>query len=346
MTSFYIAAAGVGVLSILLYSSSLGLLCLALAGWFWFLDWCKGTYYISDVRLHGKLAVVTGANVGIGKAVAAGLANRGARVILACRDEKRATDARADIIKETGVDGSQVEFMKIDLSSFQSIRKFASELSKKETSLDILVNNAGVAFQDSPVITEDGQELVMQVNHFGNFLLTNLLSGMLSRPVGGSRVVMVSSLAHAWPKHGIQYNDLTWKETPYSMTDVYGQSKLCNIFFAKEFGRRFADKGIRTYAVHPGAVITELGREVKKKIPTILQPISNYFASLVLKTIEGGAQTILYCAVDPSVSSETGLYYAECQQKTSSALSQDPAEAAKLWTVSEQIVGDISPASS
>ena len=101
-------------------------------------------------------------------------------------------------------------------------RNFASELSKKETSLDILVNNAGVAFQDSPVITEDGQELVMQVNHFGNFLLTNLLSGLLSRPVGGSRVIMVSSLAHAWPKHGIQYNDLTWKETPYSMTDVYG----------------------------------------------------------------------------------------------------------------------------
>ena len=109
-------------MSTLLYSSSLGLLCLSVAGWLWFLDWCKGTYYTSDVRLDGKLAVVTGANVGIGKAVAAGLAERGARVILACRDERRAMDARADIIKETGVDESKVEFMKIDLSSFQSVR--------------------------------------------------------------------------------------------------------------------------------------------------------------------------------------------------------------------------------
>ena len=161
-----------------------------------------------------------------------------------------------------------------------SSRNFASELCKRETSLDILVNNAGVAFQDSPKMTEDGQELVMQVNHFGNFLLTNLLSGLMSNVEGGSRVVMVSSLAHAWPKNGVQYDDLTWKKTPYSNTDVYGQSKLCNILFAKEFGRRFADKRIRTYAVHPGAVITELGREVKKKIPTILLPISNYLASL------------------------------------------------------------------
>ena len=153
-------------------------------------------------------------------------------------------------------------------------------MCKKETSLDILVNNAGVAFQSSPVITEDGQELVMQVNHFGNFLLTNLVSGLLSRATGGSRVVMVSSLAHAWPKRGIQYDDLTWKQTSYSMTDVYGQSKLANILFAKEFGKRFADKGIRTYAVHPGAVITELGREFHKKMPSFVKPITDYFAGL------------------------------------------------------------------
>ena len=109
-------------MSILLYSSSLGYLFLGVAAWMWFLDWCKGASYTSDVRLDGKLAVVTGANVGIGKAVAIGLVNRGARVILACRDEKRAVDARADILRETGAEETKVEFMKIDLASFKSVR--------------------------------------------------------------------------------------------------------------------------------------------------------------------------------------------------------------------------------
>ena len=110
------------MLSIVLYSSSFGYLFLGAAAWMWFLDWCKGASYTSNVRLDGKLAVVTGANVGIGKAVAIGLVNRGARVILACRDEKRAAGARADILRETGAEETKVEFMKIDLASFQSVR--------------------------------------------------------------------------------------------------------------------------------------------------------------------------------------------------------------------------------
>ena len=158
-------------------------------------------------------------------------------------------------------------------------RSFASELTKTVPKLDILVNNAGVAFLSSPVMTEDGQEMVFQVNHLGNFLLTNLLSGLLAAG-GGGRVVMVSSLAHDWPRRGIQYDDLTWQHTPYSMVEAYGQSKLANILFAKEFGRRFADKGITTYSVHPGAVITELGRDIKQKLPSFLVPVTDYLASL------------------------------------------------------------------
>ena len=131
----------------------------------------------------------------------------------------------------------------------------------------------------SAVMTEDGQEMVFQVNHLGNFLLTNLLTELLVSG-GGGRVVMVSSLAHHWPKRGIQYDDLTWQHTPYSMVEAYGQSKLANILFAKEFGKRFSNKGIRTYSVHPGAVITELGRDIKQKLPSFLVPVTDYLASL------------------------------------------------------------------
>ena len=243
------------------------------------LVWLKGSRYHGQETLEGKVAVVTGANVGIGRAVATDLVRRGARVIMGCRDETRAAVARHKIIQETGVKEDMIEFMQLDLSSFQSVRSFASQLSRRVTSLDILVNNAGVAFLTERRMTEDGQEMVMQVNHFSNFLLTNLVSGLLTR-AAHSRVVMVSSLAHAWPKHGIQYDDLQWQTTEYSMREVYGQSKLANILFAKEFGRRFQKSGVTTYSVHPGAVITELGRDIKKKLPTFLIPVTDYLANL------------------------------------------------------------------
>ena len=158
-------------------------------------------------------------------------------------------------------------------------RTFARELLLQESKIDILVNNAGVAFLPSRQVTEDGQEAVMQVNHLGSFLLTNLLAAALTHEAG-SRVVMVSSLAHAWPRHGLQYSDLAWARTPYSMVEVYGQSKLANILFAKEFGRRYQGAGITTYAVHPGAVITELAKDFQNKIPRFIKPVTDYLASL------------------------------------------------------------------
>ena len=130
------------------------------------------------------------------------------------------------------------------------------------------MNNAGVAFIPK-TLTEDNLELVSQVNHFANFLLTNLLVDLLAA-AGNSRVVMVSSLAHGWVQQGMNYEDVNWEKSDYSMTVAYGYSKLANILFAKEFGRRHQARGIRTYSVHPGAVLTELGRDIRKKLPVFL----------------------------------------------------------------------------
>jgi len=330
-------------LALLFVNAKLGIIFVVLMC---FLQWLQGAKYTGTIRLDGKIAVVTGANVGIGKMAAMDLAKRGARVILACRDQGRAEAAREEILEETGVEAEMVTFMKLDMSSFQSVRQFASELSRSFTKVDILLNNAGAAFFKSRKLTVDGQEMVMQVNHFGSFLLTNLLSDMLTRSKN-ARVVMTSSIAHGWAKNGIQFDDITWENTQYegmkAMGEVYGQSKLANILFAKEFGKRFKDAGIQTYSVHPGAVMTEFGRNFKERMPAFIQPITDYLASLVLKTPEMGAQTLIYCAVDPGLAGETGLYYAECRVKNPSTLAMSQSQAEKLWNLSKNIVGDLTP---
>jgi len=308
-------------------------------GWAWLMDWCKGPSYTGTERLDGKVCVVTGANVGIGKETAKDFVRRGARVILACRDLEKAEEAKLEIIQDTGIT-NRVEVMHLDLSSFKSVRQFASELCAKEGKLDILVNNAGIAFHPRAV-TADGQEQVMQVNHLSGFLLTNLLTDLL-KAAGSARVINLSSLAHAWAKDGIQFDDLKWENAKFDSWQAYGQSKLANILFTREFARRNAKSGITVYAVHPGSVATELGRHYQSKVPSFLLPVTEK-AKLFLKTPVGGAQTTIYCAVEPSLATETGKYYADCARVGTSLAALDDKQAKKLWDVSKQIVGDINP---
>merc|ERR1719309_698777 len=235
---------------------------------------------------------------------------------------------------------NRVEVMHLDLSSFKSVRKFAAELCAKEGKLDILVNNAGIAFHPRN-LTEDGEEQVMQVNHLSSFLLTNLLTDLL-KAAGSARVINLSSLAHTWAKDGIQFDDLKWENAKFDSWQAYGQSKLANILFTREYARRNSKSGITVYAVHPGAVSTELGRHYQSKIPSFLLPVTDK-AKLFLKTPVGGAQTTIYCAVEPSLATETGKYYADCARIATSQAALDDKQAKKLWDVSKDIVGDITP---
>jgi len=150
-------AAGGLVLLALNTSSLLASFLGSVLGWTWLMGWCKGSKFSSTTRLDGKIAVVTGANTGIGKETAKGLAARGAKVILACRNLKKAEAARNDILAALGLPASQISVMELDLASFASVRQFCKELAAKTPKLDILVNNAGMAF-DSKTITIDGQE--------------------------------------------------------------------------------------------------------------------------------------------------------------------------------------------
>jgi len=334
-----VGAAG-GLLLLAWYDSFLiATLVGGILGWAWLMDWCKGPVYAGTERLDGKVCVVTGANVGIGKETAKDFVRRGARVIIACRDLEKAEQAKLEIIQDTGIT-NRVEVMHLDLSSFKAVRKFASELCAKEGKIDILVNNAGIAFHPK-TMTADGEEQVMQVNHLSSFLLTNLLTDLL-KAAGNARVINLSSLAHTWAKEGIQFDDLKWENTKFDSWQAYGQSKLANILFTREFARRNAKSGITVYSVHPGAVSTELGRHYQSKIPSFLLPVTDK-AKLFLKTPVGGAQTTIYCAVEPSLATETGKYYADCARIGTSVPALDDKQAKKLWDVSKDIVGDITP---
>ena len=296
--------------------------------WSWLIDWCRGATCTSRASLQGKLALVTGANTGIGKETARGLAARGARVVLACRDLKKGEAAANDI----RVQGGSVEVMHLDLASFASVRTFAKEFAAKFAKLDILVNNAGMAFQPKQ-LTEDGQEQVLQVNHLSHFLLTNLLLDLLEA-AGRARVVNLSSLAHTWAKQGIQWDDLKWEQKPFDSWAAYGQSKLANVLFTRELARRQARSGVTVYAVHPGAVSSELGRAYEARIPAFLRTYVTDLTKVFLKTAEGGAQTSLHCAFAECLEGETGKYYSDCAVAPVISQGMDDKQAKKLWEVS------------
>ena len=181
----------------------------------------------------GKTAIVTGANTGIGKETALDFAQRGARVILACRDEEKAKDAARNIIAKTGSDKVVVRIL--DLASFESVRAFAKLINETEERLDILVNNAGLG---GPYrVTKDGYESVFQVNYLSHFLLTLLLMKKLKKSAP-SRIVNVSSIGHDTKGAALQLDDFKLSKDKCDPISRYAQSKLAQVVFTKEISTR------------------------------------------------------------------------------------------------------------
>ena len=181
----------------------------------------------------GKTTIVTGANTGIGKETALDFAQRGARVILACRNEEKAKDAARDIIAETGSDKVVVRI--VDLASFESVRAFAKLINETEERLDILVNNAGLA--GSYRVTKDGYESIFQINYISHFLLTLLLMEKLKKSVP-SRIVNVSSIGHNGRSAAFQLDDFKLSKDNFDGYVRYTQSKLAQVVFTRELSKR------------------------------------------------------------------------------------------------------------
>ncbi|NWQ93751.1 RDH12 dehydrogenase, partial [Burhinus bistriatus] len=286
---------------------------------------CKST-----AKLEGKVAIITGANTGIGKETARDLARRG-KVIVACRDIAKAEAAATEIRAETG--NQQVIVKKLDLADTKSIREFAEKFLAEEKELHILINNAGVMLCPYSK-TADGFEMHLGVNHLGHFLLTFLLLECLKQSAP-ARIVNVSSLAH----HGgrIRFHDLHGEKS-YNRGLAYCHSKLANVLFTRELARRLQGKSQRraeftANALHPGSVHSELVRH--SFVMTWLWKIFSFF----LKTPQEGAQTSVYCAVAEELDSVTGQYFSDCQPAYVSPRGRDDETAKKLWSVSCELLG-------
>lgn len=281
---------------------------------------------------HGRVAVVTGANVGLGFETARMLAEHGARVVLAVRDIEKGRQAAARMGGDVGVQA-------LDLTSLESVSTAAAELRATYPRIDLLINNAGVMYTPKQT-TADGFELQFGTNHLGHFALTNLLLERLL-PVPGSRVVTVSSTGHRI-RAAIHFDDLQW-ERSYSRSAAYGQAKLANLMFTYELQRRLAPHGTTlAVAAHPGVSDTELARNT----PAALHVPMGWLAPLLTQTPEMGALPTVRAATDPGVLG--GQYYGPGGRGeirgyptlvSSSDASHHHAVQQRLWTVSEELTG-------
>lgn len=273
-----------------------------------------------------KVAIVTGANTGIGKVTALELGRRGFHTILACRNEQKAEAAIAEL--RQGARSATFEFLRLDLNSLASVRDAAADFLSRDLPLHLLVNNAGLA--GSQGITADGFELTFGVNHLGHFLFTQLLEDKIvasAKDVGSARIVNVASRAHYRAKP-IDWSAQRRPTAHRTGLPEYAVSKLANVLHASELARRLAGSGVTTYSLHPGVVASDVWRQVPGPL--------RWLAKRFMITNEEGAQTSLYCATDPRCAEQSGLYYDECALKTPSAMARDAALATELWERSEE----------
>ncbi|XP_028822039.1 retinol dehydrogenase 12 isoform X2 [Denticeps clupeoides] len=281
----------------------------------------------STVRLDDKTIIVTGANTGIGKETVRDLAKRGGRVIMACRDLERGEEARREVAENGG--HQNVVVRKLDLSDAKSIRAFAEQVIREEKRVNILVNNAGVMLCPYSK-TADGFEMQFGVNHLGHFLLTYLLMDLMKKSAP-ARIVNVASVAHTWGS--IQLDDIN-SERGYNARRAYGQSKLANILCTRSLAKRLQGTGVTVYSLHPGVVQTDLWRHLSKPMQVAVKIFSPF-----TKTSVQGAQTSIYCAVEPKLEKESGDYYSDCAPARCSRAASDDAMAQKLWELSCQMLG-------
>ena len=285
---------------------------------------------------NGRIAIVTGANIGLGFETALALAGKGCQVVLACRNAAKAEEARDAIVARHP--DAVVECLPLDLGSLKSVRAFAKAYTRRHQKLDLLINNAGIMMPPFS-LSEDGFESQLAANYLGHFALTGLLLPLIvSTP--NARVVSLSSLAHKWS--GIRFDDINFKSA-YSEREAYGQSKLACLMFAYELQRRLAMAGYETLSVaaHPGVSRTNLFQHLPKAA-RLFAPLMG----LVFQSAKGGALPTLYAALGDDI--EGGDY---CGPRSlgemrgspvkvgSNRRSRDQAVAARLWSLSEEMTG-------
>jgi len=293
---------------------------------------------LEGVDLSGKLVLITGASGGLGAEAARAMAARGASLVITGRNLEKTEGVAAGIREATG---ASVQAAVLELDVPASVRAFAKAFLAEHSRLDLLLNNAGV--MACPLArTAEGWEQQLATNHIGHFLLTGLLAPALVA-AAPSRIVNVSSGGHMFG--GIDFDDPHWTGKEYDKFGAYGQSKTANILHALELERRLAPSGVHAFAIHPGAIMTELGRHLTA------EDLGSFDGALEFKTVEAGAATEVYAATAPELEGRGGLYLEDCQVSAPAGSQPegllgiaphalDPEAAKQLWTLSEELVGE------
>ena len=309
---------------------------------------------LAGVELKGKRILVTGVSAGIGVETARALVAHGADVVGAARDLEKAKRATAEVSKAAAANGASFELIELDLASLKSVRAAADKLVTDGRLFDVIIANAGVMATPFGK-TEDGFETQFGTNHLGHFVFVNRIAKLIK---DGGRLVNLSSSGHRYSN--VDLDDPDFETTPYDPFVAYGRSKSANILFAVAFDQRHRERGVRAAAVHPGGILTELGRHMEQALMEQMLKQTNEQAAaegkgpVHFKTIPQGAATSVWAAVVAPVEELGGRYCENCHVSEIVAndaklgvlnegvrgYALDPENAKALWKKSEEMVGE------
>jgi NAD(P)-dependent dehydrogenase (short-subunit alcohol dehydrogenase family) len=298
---------------------------------------------LAGIDLRGRHVMITGASAGLGEETARALAAHGARVTMAVRDPARGATAAGKV--RAAVPGAIIDVRVVDLGSLASVRSFTTDFLVDHDRLDVLIANAGVmACPEGKTV--DGFETQFGTNHVGHFLLTTLLTPALAAGAP-SRVVVLTSAGHKISD--VELEDPGFERSAYDPWVAYGRSKTANALFALEFDRRNTSARVHAWSVHPGMIITELGRHLTKESMEALEVARRGRPQPERKSVPAGAATSVWAATEPGLVDNGGSYLEDCRVADVvtdagrpagvMAYAQDSQRAAALWQLSEDLVG-------
>lgn len=282
-----------------------------------------------DVDMTGRVCLITGANAGVGRAVASALATRGAHVRLLCRNAERGAEAVAAIRRQSKND--QVHVDVLDVASLADIRTFVGRLPVDK--VDVLVHNAG-GILDARSDTAEGLERTFATHVAGPFLLTELLAGKL-QAAGSSRVIFVASGGMYTQK--LEIDDIQWRQRPYDGIVAYALAKRAQVGLAEHWAARHAPRGVAFFSMHPGWVDSAAVRTSLPHFWRVMHPL--------LRTADEGADTVLWLAVNPKIADRTGLFWFDRRNQKTHLVGwtrEDPGESERLWSLCASVTAEAS----